>query len=204
VVAGPYERHSRSDRIHPPGKEETRVMQHPEQPCGTGMRSRIPHLRQRVSSRREVLRMKRPRYAVRFAAGAAGLLILALTSIPTSTASAATIARPAHQIIPMNHTGCNDDVCIQLESQGGSGPDITAWNTEATFTVYTCAYPVWLSGVTPLTHGPYYCGTGSTGWVPVEPGLLGDKFAPGTKLCNEWVSYPGYPAVPGYPCATVG
>jgi hypothetical protein len=110
----------------------------------------------------------------------------------TTAATVATFARTVG-VRPMDANGCNQGVCIHLRSQGGSGPVISSWNTDASNIggAYTCTYAgFWRFGTLETTSN-VVCGEG--GIFYGHRNDMPQRYGTNTKLCNTWVNWAGRP-----------
>jgi hypothetical protein len=110
---------------------------------------------------------------------------------------------------PRNSRKCASDVCHEIRSSGGSGPDIVVWNTWAHQYEYDELIcdprashrindAVWLlttiDGCRAGTPNVVHVWWARKGWNPPR------YFTVGARLCNAWSPR----NFAGYPCSTVG
>lgn len=108
----------------------------------------------------------------------ATVLVLALSAPPA-----------AAQIQPMGASGCNVNVCIEVD---GSGLQVTNWRTTASNSTYRCEYAYFKRNgnvIKVLSD----CGSGTLSATWSNPGWFSD----GDQLCNTWSG------ISGQPCVTV-
>ncbi len=123
--------------------------------------------------------------------GAASLLVASAALSVAPSATGATEVVQAAPIAPLSASGCNGNVCINLQ---GSGSTVNDWETTAQATTYICTQAdYWADDV--LEH------QGSRQCVPSGTQLVSDWqstwWPNGTVLCNTW------PGIPGRPCETI-
>lgn len=120
------------------------------------------------------------------AAGA--LLAPGLAMAPAAGAVGVAKFGPAE---PLSASGCNGDVCIDLQS---SGSLITDWETTAYAAKATCTYAdFWANGTLEAQTGSQCVSAGTE----LRADLKDVSFPSGTRLCNTW------PGISGEPCETV-
>lgn len=120
-----------------------------------------------------------PRTLAAAAVVAGAALALAL-SAPPATA----------QVQPMGASGCNVNVCIDVD---GSGLQVTNWRTTASTSTYRCEYAYFKrNGNVIKVLSDCGSGTLSANWS--SPGW----FSHGDKLCNTWSGISGQPCVTVY------
>jgi len=125
--------------------------------------------------------------------GGAAVPLVALGSLLAAAPSAAggTQVAQVAVISPLSASGCNGNVCIDVQ---GSGSTVNDWNTTAWATTYVCTQAqYWANYV--LEH------QGSSQCVHAGTELVSDWkntwWPNGTVLCNTW------PGIPGEPCETI-
>lgn len=111
--------------------------------------------------------------------------------------SATPLASPA-VMQPDSHSGCSQDVCIDVY---GSGLYVSSWDTYAHLGTGNCSYAVFNVNGQTLETGPEECG--NTGYVYATGSLVNHYYNAGDQLCNAWPHEPGYPNTPGTACATI-
>lgn len=107
------------------------------------------------------------------------------------------LAAPAQtelRLLPISFSGCNGNVCEQVN---GTGLTVNSWYTKATIPAGVCAKGYfYVNGLYWSDTGISACGPGTTDWKPA--GGMPHTFANNTQLCVLWS-----PNVPGEQCATV-
>lgn len=109
---------------------------------------------------------------------------------------------------PLSHTGCNNEVCIDVEGQGTT---VTFWGTYAFGGNYSCWRPhfkVWTKnnhqGTLVDDHlGPVICARAGEGVYYDNENLYAGYYPDGWSLCNTWAYISGLDHITGYPCANI-
>jgi hypothetical protein len=107
-----------------------------------------------------------------------------ITAVGTN-AAVKTAATPS-ALHPQSASGCNDDVCIEVD---GSGLYVDDWNTYAYPPESTCSYSgFWEDGELAFTGEEDVCGTFLATYADMQT-----DFDNHTQLCNTWVGISGRP-----------
>lgn len=92
--------------------------------------------------------------------------------------------------IPESASGCNIDVCIDVQ---GDSIFVDDWNTQAYYSgAYVCTYSIFYASGRDIRQGTFVCGGAGvffTDWPAHK------TYANGTELCNKWRNIPGTPCI---------
>jgi hypothetical protein len=90
------------------------------------------------------------------------------------------------RVIPRSASGCNKDVCINIE---GESVFVDDWNTQAYYSgEYVCTYSNFYVNGKDIREGTFVCGGAGvffTDWAAKK------TYGNGTQLCNQWHNLPG-------------
>lgn len=151
--------------------------------------------------------MTRAKRSISATLGLTLTLLLALVTGMAAPADAATndpVAQPdSPEAAPalLDATGCNEGVCITVQAEGGSGPQITSIVSNSRYTIdppqsSQCYINITSPNGNTENHGAFL--GPANGFICNFPEAAPKFYQPGTIICA------GSTVWPGYPCVTVG